>query len=390
MTYTIKEVIDKKSEREFLLFPVKLYKNDKNYIRPLDQDVKKVFNPKQNKLFRQGECVRWILIDDKQQIVGRVAAFVDFKSSSKNDQPTGGMGFFDCINNKEAAFLLFDQCRDWLKSKNMEAMDGPINFGERDRWWGCLIEGFTQPNYCSNYNFPYYRDLFESYGFQDYFKQITYHSPISDERMNPVIKEKALRLSNNPDYLFKHIEKENINKYANDFSIIYNKAWANFPGVKPLSESHVKAMFKSMKPILEEQLIWFGYYKNEPIACYIMIPEINEIVKRLNGNFNLFGKLKFLYFKWRKMCYKSFGFVFGIVPEQQRRGVEGALIMAYAKVALAPGFPYSELEMNWIGDFNPAMMHLLEEIGARPSKIHITYRYLFDRTKEFKRCKKVS
>ena len=120
------------------------------------------------------------------------------------------------------------------------------------------------------------------------------------------------------------------------------------------------------------------------------IPEINEIVKHLNGNFNLFGKLKFLYYMWRKVCYKSFGFVFGIVPEQQRKGVEGALIMAYAKIALAPGFHYSEIEMNWIGDFNPAMMHLLEEIGARPKKIHITYRYLFDRNKEFKRCSKVS
>jgi len=390
MNYRLVEVNNKKTRKDFLLLPVKLYKTDKNYIRPLDQDIEKVFDPKQNKLFRQGECIRWILLDQQNQVIGRVAAFIDYKSASKNDQPTGGIGFFECINDKNAAFILFDKCREWLTNKGMEAMDGPVNFGERDRWWGCLIEGFTQPNYCNNYNLPYYRDLFEEYGFKDYFRQITYHSPISDERMNPMIKEKALRLSDNTDYLFKHIEKGNSIKYANDFCIIYNKAWAKFPGVKPLSESHVKAMFKSMKPVMDEKLIWFGYYKNEPVACFIMIPEINEIVKHLNGNFNLFGKLKFLYYMWRKVCYKSFGFVFGIVPEQQRKGVEGALIMAYAKIALAPGFHYSEIEMNWIGDFNPAMMHLLEEIGARPKKIHITYRYLFDRNKEFKRCSKVS
>jgi len=390
MNYRLVEVNNKKTRKDFLLLPVKLYKTDKNYIRPLDQDIEKVFDPKQNKLFRQGECIRWILLNQQNQVIGRVAAFIDYKSASKNDQPTGGIGFFECINDKNAAFILFDKCREWLTNKGMEAMDGPVNFGERDRWWGCLIEGFTQPNYCNNYNLPYYRDLFEEYGFKDYFRQITYHSPISDERMNPMIKEKALRLSDNTDYLFKHIEKGNSIKYANDFCIIYNKAWAKFPGVKPLSESHVKAMFKSMKPVMDEKLIWFGYYKNEPVACFIMIPEINEIVKHLNGNFNLFGKLKFLYYMWRKVCYKSFGFVFGIVPEQQRKGVEGALIMAYAKIALAPGFHYSEIEMNWIGDFNPAMMHLLEEIGARPKKIHITYRYLFDRNKEFKRCSKVS
>ena len=390
MNFRILEVNSKETSKEFLLFPVKLYNDDKSYIRPLDQDIEKVFNPKLNKLFRQGECIRWILVDNKNNTIGRVAAFVDNKSAAKNDQPTGGMGFFDCINNKEAAFLLFDQCREWLRNKGMEAMDGPINFGERDRWWGCLIEGFDQPNYCNNYNFPYYRELFEAYGFQDYFRQTTYYTPINDERMNPVIKEKAKRLATNSDYLFKHVEKGKSDNYANDFMVIYNKAWAKFPGVKPLAIGHVKAMFKSMKPIMDEKLLWFGYYKNEPIACFIMIPEINEIIKRLNGNFNLLGKLKFMYYKWRGVCRKSFGFVFGIIPEQQRKGVEGALIMAYAKVGCRPDFGYKDLELNWIGDFNPAMMHLAEEIGCSPAKIHITFRYLFDRTKEFKRCTNVS
>lgn len=390
MNYKIIEVTEKSTQKEFILFPVRLYKQDPSYIRPLDKDIEKVFDPAQNKLFRQGECIRWILKNEKEETVGRVAAFVDHKSASKNDQPTGGMGFFDCINDKEAAFILFDACREWLKGKGMAAMDGPINFGERDRWWGCLIEGFGRPNYCNNYNFPYYSELFEAYGFQDYFRQFTYHTPIDDSRMNPVIKEKAKRLASNPDYTFKHIEKGNNDKYAIDFMTIYNKGWAKFPGVKPLAEAHVKAMFKALKPIMDEKLLWFGYYKDEPIACFIMIPEINEIVRRLNGNFNLIGKLKFLYFKWRKVCFKSFGFVFGIVPEQQKKGVEGALIVAYAAVACRPDFPYRELELNWIGDFNPAMMHLVEEIGCTPAKIHVTYRYLFDRTKEFKRCTKVS
>jgi hypothetical protein len=391
MDFKLIEVNNKNTLREFLLFPVKHYKNDKGYIRPLDQDIENVFDPSKNKLFRQGECIRWILTNDKGQTVGRVAAFVDHKSATKNEQPTGGMGFFECIENKEAALILFDKCREWLKSKGMEAMDGPINFGERDRWWGCLIEGFIPSNYCNNYNFPYYKNLFESYGFKDYFRQITYHSPITLEHMNPAIMEKAKRLSSNPDYFFKHIEKNSSGNYVNDFCTVYNKAWSKFPGVKPLAEGHVKAMFKSMKPVMDEKLIWFGYYKSEPIACFIMIPELNEVIKHLNGKFNLMAKLKFLYLlKMKKICYKSFGFVFGIVPEHQRKGVEGALIMAYANMATRPGFPYSEIEMNWIGDFNPAMMHLLEEIGARPSKIHVTYRYLFDRDKEFKRCSKVS
>ena len=71
--------------------------------------------------------------------------------------------------------MLFDACKKWLQSKGMEAMDGPINFGSRDRWWGLLIEGYDrEPNYQCNYNFAYYKDFFESYGFQVYFYQLTY------------------------------------------------------------------------------------------------------------------------------------------------------------------------------------------------------------------------
>lgn len=390
MNFTLKEVNDKSTKKEFLLLPLKIYKNDKNWIRPLDKDIEKVFDPEQNKLFRNGECCRWILLDNNNQTIGRVAAFVDFKSAEKNDQPTGGMGFFECINDKVAANILFDQCRDWLKARGMEAMDGPINFGERDRWWGCLIEGFVEPNYCNNYNPPYYRELFESYGFQDYFRQFTYWRPISDEGVNPVIWEKAKRIAQNPDYTFRHIEKNNTDKYVKDFCTIYNKAWSKFPGVKALNEGHVKLIFKAIKPIMDERLIWFAYYKDEPVALFIMIPEINQIVKHLDGQFNLLAKLKFLYYKSRNVCYKAFGFVFGVVPEQQKKGVEGAIIKAFANVALKSDFPYKELELNWIGDFNPTMMHLVEEIGCKVARTHITFRYLFDRTKEFKRCSKVS
>ncbi|MDP4588198.1 MAG: hypothetical protein NWS86_08455, partial [Flavobacteriales bacterium] len=83
------------------------------------------------------------------------------------EQPTGGMGFFDCIDNQEAANLLFETCKKWLNEQGAEAMDGPINFGEKDRFWGLLVENFTDlSSYALNYNPDYYVRLFENYGFQ--------------------------------------------------------------------------------------------------------------------------------------------------------------------------------------------------------------------------------
>jgi hypothetical protein len=82
------------------------------------------------------------MTDEKGQFAGRVAAFINRKKAFTFQQPTGGMGFFECVNDKEAAQILFDACRTWLEERGMQAMDGPINFGENDNFWGMLVEGF--------------------------------------------------------------------------------------------------------------------------------------------------------------------------------------------------------------------------------------------------------
>jgi len=390
--YTLLEVNDRKTRKEFLMLPVRLYRNDRNWIRPLDEDVERVFDPKENKMFRTGAAIRWLLADPQGKIVGRVAAFYDKATAAKNEQPTGGMGFFECINDREAAFRLFDACKQWLEERGMEAMDGPVNFGERDRWWGLLVDGFTEPNYCMPYNFPYYRSLFEAYGFKNYFNQYTYYRTLTTERgLQKTIREKAERVARNPDYSFTHIDRRNMEKVVDDFRAIYNRAWANFPGVKPISKIHAQSLLKSMQAILDERLMWFGYYRDEPIAFFIMLPEINQIIKRLNGKMNLIGKIKFLlHQKILKTNTKAFGVIFGVAPNHQARGVEGALVMAFAQEAKKPDFHYTDLEMNWIGDFNPSMMRVAEQIGGSIIKTHVTYRYLFDRNKPFTRMKKVN
>src|SRR6185436_3878640 len=96
----IVEVKTAKDSDDFLLFPLEIYKDNPNWIRPLNNDIKAVFDPEKNKFFRHGECIRWLLKDENGRVIGRVAAFINRKLAFKNDQPTGGMGFFECINNK--------------------------------------------------------------------------------------------------------------------------------------------------------------------------------------------------------------------------------------------------------------------------------------------------
>jgi hypothetical protein len=289
---TIHEVKSAADKKEFLVFPLALYKNFPKWIRPLDKDVDNVFDPEKNKTFRHGEIIRWILKDHSNQTIGRVAAFIDQKTVKKgNEQPTGGMGLFECIEDKDAAFMLFEKCREWLQAKGMEAMDGPINFGSRDRWWGLLVDGFDrEPNYQCNYNPPYYQNYFEEYGFKTYFNQFTFARRIKDP-LSPKLAYKAELIAKEKDYEFRHLRKDEIKLLGEYLRTVYNKAWANRAENPEITAPQAALIVKQMKPILDEKLLYFGFYKGEPISFFLSLPEINQIFKHVNGQLNWLGKV---------------------------------------------------------------------------------------------------
>ena len=377
------EVITESDKKEFLLLPLLIYKNDTNWIRPLDKDINDVFDPAKNKFFRHGTCSRFILKNDQKKTIGRIAVFINERTSKKEEQPTGGIGFFECIDDQSAAKLLFQQAQTWLTSKGIAAMDGPINFGERDSWWGLIIEGFDPVPYKMNYNRPYYQALFENFGFKTYFQQwcfsLKVHAPLQEKFH---LRHDAIKAQ--PDYHSEHLVKSNLGKYAEDFRIVYNKAWAKHGGGKELDKKQVQKFFKTMKPVIDENLIWYVYYKNEPVAMWVNLPDINQIFKKFNGRFGLFEKIRFIIELKRKTIHKMYGLVFGIIPEHQGKGVDSYMILEGA-TSMREKKIYYDFEMQWIGDFNPRMVAIAENLGTYKSRTLITYRYLFDRQKEFKR-----
>ncbi len=152
-------VTDRKTEEMFLDAARIINRNDKTWVCPLDNDIKGNIRSRINTYFKHGIVERWVLTDYTKGLIGRIAAFIDYNLADSYEQPTGGIGFFECIDDKDAAFLLFDTAKKWLKEKGMEAMDGPINFGETDKYWGLLVNGFTHPSFDVPYNHPYYQDL---------------------------------------------------------------------------------------------------------------------------------------------------------------------------------------------------------------------------------------
>lgn len=377
-------VNDTASAREFLKVPLIIYKDDANFIQPLDKDIQDVFDPEKNKAFRFGECQRWLLKDEDENLIGRIAAFVYKKYKNKGDeQKTGGIGFFECIDNQEAADMLFDVSKHWLLQRGMEAMDGPINFGERDRWWGLVVEGFKPPIYLMNYNLPYYQKLFENYGFKVFYHQICWHLFV-DTKLNDKFIEQAEKYNALPEYSIVHLKKSDLKKFSDDFSEVYNKAWSKHEGNKQMSKEVAFKMFKTMKPVIDENLIWFVYHQDKPIAFWINLPELNQIFKYFHGKFGVIEKLRFLWMKRKGMNNKFTGVVFGVIPEFQGMGIDYYMIVEGAKV-IRTNTKYDELELQWQGDFNPRILNMSKNIGSKQSRLLTTYRYFFDRSKEVKR-----
>ena len=272
-----------------------MFRNEKNYIRPLDKDIEDVFNPNKNKFFRNGTCERFLFKNAENQTVGKVAVFVNPKYEQK--LKTGGIGFFDCIDDQETANFIFDFCENWLMERGMEAMDGPINFGERDKFWGLLIEGFHEPLYGMNFHAPYYQKLFENYGFQIYFNQLCYGRKVYDE-VSQVFMNGHRMNAKNPNLKAVHWKKNQLEKFAHDFAEIYNKAWANHGEGTQIEVKKVLKMFQTMKPILDEHISWFIYENDKPIAMWINIPDLNKWFKYLKGKLGWIEKLKFLMVKF--------------------------------------------------------------------------------------------
>jgi len=377
---TIIPVLDQKTKQEFLEFPARLYAKDNQYIRPLDKDIEDIFDPQKNKFFKNGKCERFLFERDGKT-VGKVAVFVNPKY--KQTQPTGGIGFFDCIDDQKVADSIFDFCKKWLQEKGMDAMDGSINFGERDKFWGILKEGFSEPLYGMNYNFPYYPKLFENYGFKVYYNQLCYTRPIHSE-VSRAFTVMHTKHSKNPAISAKRMTKKNLEKFADDFTEIYNKAWANHGGGKQMEKSKTLKMFKKLKPVLNEHISWFVYENEKPIAMWMNLPDLNQWFKYLNGKFGLWQKMKFLWLKRFRKNKKMVGLVFGVIPEWQRTGIDGFMIWEGTQhIRKHTAFEITELQ--WIGDFNPKMLKIAENLDTEVTRKLSTYRYLFDREKEFER-----
>lgn len=379
------EVSTKKSIKEFHRLPEFIYKNDPNFTPFLQLMVENTFDPKKNAKFNDGDARRWI-VKNEGKYLGRIAAFYDSGYSSGYDQPTGCFGFFECTDDQNVANLLFNAAKNWLQENGMEAMDGPVNFGENFFFWGLLSDGFQPQTFGMQYHKPYYRKLFENYGFKIFYEQYSYSLDITNPDLPERFWKIAAWVAQKPGYSYEHFTFKNLDKYINDFIDVHGQAWSNHSNYKPANFAELKEMITQARIILEEEFIWFVYHEGKPIAFYMMIPDLNQILRKIkSGKLNFWNILRLIYYKKTKTISRCRVIVLGVVPKFQRLGIESGIFYQLKKVMLRKPW-YNDMEMSWVGDFNPKMIALFKSFGATHTLTHFTMRYLFDSEKEFKRA----
>jgi len=361
--------------KAFIDVPRKLYKNDPQWVCTLDDDIESVFDDQKNSFFHHGVCNRWIAVNEKDQTIGRIAAFINYQKTNGYAEPAGGVGFFECIKDKQTAEELFCTAKNWLQTQGMKAMDGPINFGENDKFWGLLVEGFHSPSYGMNYNPPYYIDFFESYGFQKLYDQFT-----NVLKVDQPLPERFTKISDwvlrKTDYSFEHFSPSKKEKFFHDFQEIYNDAWNGFENFVPIKIDTIRESFRQMEQIMDKKIIWFAYYKQQPIAFVLCLPDANQLLKPLQGKMNLFNKLRFVWYKNTTTVDRLRIIVMGCKQKFHNHGIESALIRCLQNEVI-PRKTIKEIELAWVGDFNKKMIALHEATGAVRAKVHRTYRYRF-------------
>jgi GNAT superfamily N-acetyltransferase len=314
-------VQSKKEWKQFHQVPFRVYKDNPHWVCPLISDIDNIFDPSVNKYLKEGEAQAFVLLDSNNKPAGRIATFIDHKRNREQNTAAGGIGYFECINDKDMAAALLQHAENYLAGKGVNTIDGPINLGERDKFWGLLVKGYDEPPYFQeNYHPEYYKAFFEDNGYRPYEQVLTLTTRMSTAPIDRFMKIAERARAKYP-FRIEELDFKKVEKYAEDSAEVYNEAFKHSPYFQPLKGNQVMLMFESIKALLDPKMVIFAYFDDHPVAFSAFLPDLNPYLKGLRGKLN-WWRLPIFLFRLKTAKVKNVkGVAFGIHPEYQGKGV---------------------------------------------------------------------
>lgn len=340
----IKEVKTKKERRQFVNFPLELYKNNEYFVPCFYTDEMAMF--KDNYYYNDQSKSIFYLAIKNNQVVGRIQGIIQYASNKKYNQKRVRFTRFDCINNQEIANALFEKVEIWAKEQGMTEIVGPLGYSDLERE-GLLIEGFDQLCTISEqYNYEYYQKLIENYGFVkeiDWLERRIYLPKEIDPRIEQ-ISNKMLE-----KYNLKHGSCKNtkdfLRKYGDAFFDILDKTYENLYQTVPITDGVRKNLIKSFSLIVNPNYVGVILDENNKVVCFgLCFPSIAKEVNRCKGKLNLFSLIRI--FKTIKKPKALELALIGVVPEYANKGVSTAILNRLIKMMQTPGIEYAETNLT--------------------------------------------
>jgi len=362
-------VADAAELREFIDLPWKLYAAYPNWVPPLKKEVRRLLDPHQHPFWEFSER-RLFLARRGAETVGRIAGIIDRHHNQFHHEKMGSWGFFECADDQEAAAALFSAVEAWLRQQGMTFMRGPLSPSMNNES-GLLIEGFDYaPVVGMAYNPTYYLRLVESCGFTKE-KDLLAFLIDGEYRLPDWMERLAERTAQKKGVHIRHVDPKQMDAEFALIREIYNDSWSGNWGFVPLTDNEMREIQKNVEPFADPGLVFFMYYDDEPAAVCVIFPDINPLLKRLNGRVGLLGVLKFLMYRREIRGLRCL--MFGIKEKYRQLGLP-MLAFRHIYAIGREQKKYQNLEMGWTLEDNDSINSLIEEAGAKRYKQYRLFR----------------
>ena len=364
----IRAVQSRADLEQFIELPYALYREDPNWVPPLRQDQRGQFDPRRNPMLEHCDRELFLLWKGKS-VVGRIAAFVDTLAAEFWKDQIGLFGYFECSRDTEAARLLLASARDWLQRRGMRVMRGPWTFVSQE--WGMVVEGFSPPPVVmAPYNPPFYNDHLTAFGLKKVKDLLCwaisaeegYQIPARILNLTDAVQQRY-GVRTRPLDLRRFDDEVKLIEQLSNASIIAN--W----GYSPVTEAEVRQTARDLRPVIQPKAIIFAEDRNgRTVGFAIAIPDVNHLLRGLNGHLLPFGWLKLLVGIPRLKRYRMFAL--GVVPEYQGRAIDSLIYRALYETLFSRDL---WMEINYVLEDNHAMINAIKKLDARPLRRYRVY-----------------
>ncbi|MFN7734697.1 MAG: N-acetyltransferase [Pirellula sp.] len=370
--YQVTPVESRKDRREFMELIWRLYRNDPNWIPPLRMNQEELVGFRKHPFYETNKC-RAFLVRKDDQVVGRIVGIINYGHIKRYDEQRGFFGFFECIDDQQAANALFRAAGEYLKSEGMTDARGPCN-PSLNYEIGTLVEGFTTPpTFMMTYNPPYHDKLITNFGFAKVQDLYAFDGNIEMlKTLDPKIGLVVQQVQERFNVTVRPANRKRFSEEVQLFLNIYNQALQGTWGFVPLSDAESKSLGASLKLLIDPAVTSIIEVNGEPVGVGIGLPDYNPIIKKIDGRLFPFGFLRILFD--RKKIKKIRVMSTNVVPEWQRWGLGLVLLNRMLPDCLAQGI--TDAEFSWVLESNHLSRGSLERGGLDRTK---TYR-LYDRT----------